>query len=833
MAVESENDLSGRVGLDTTVFKTGIAELTKQVKSIETSFRASAAVMGDWSNSTSGLQERVTSLSQKLDLQKQKLNVLHEEYDKLRNAEGDNSKAMESLANKMYSAEKAIDSTKKDLDKYTVALKDAQKEEKESGSATAKLKKSFDDISKASEKTASAVKTHMSGIKSAFLGAMAVLGTKVSLDGITGMAEEAEQTQAQLDAVLKSTGGAAGWTKKNVDDLSKSLSQNTTYAADSVTSTQGMLLTFTNIGKNVMPAATESVLNMATAMKTDTKSAAVQLGKALNDPTKGLTALTRVGVTFTDAQKKQITAMQKAGDTAGAQKIILGELQKEFGGSAKAAGDTFSGKIQIAKNSIHDMGEEVSVALIPVIQDIMPKLVQAAKNLANFVSSHKEDIAKAAKSAEDSIKKVFDFIQQHSPAIKGAILGIGGALATWKVISTISKITSTVSGAAAVLKKGSEAATPAVANLAGVIKALPILGIVAAIALAVGAFVYLWNNCEGFRNFWIKLGSDLQSAAQTAWSEIQSAIMTVWNIIGPTIIDGIQTVQQWWNKIWPEVQETFSDVWAVMKIILTPIVAYIDMYIRTTLIALQLVWKVAWGSIKDTFKLIWDLIVGIIKTAWTIISGVIKTALDLITGIFKIFKDLFTGNWSALWDDVKSLFSNIWNDISGIFQGVVGNIGDIFKNLASDALQWGKDIINNIVDGIKSAASAVGDAVKGVAQDIRKFLHFSVPDEGPLVDFESWMPDFMQGLASGIESNRYKVAAAMRSLASDMSVSVPVSPAYSGGYSAAASTVQATSTPSSTTNNFYQYNTSPKALTPSETARQTRNLLRQARLKSR
>ena len=81
-------------------------------------------------------------------------------------------------------------------------------------------------------------------------------------------------------------------------------------------------------------------------------------------------------------------------------------------------------------------------------------------------------------------------------------------------------------------------------------------------------------------------------------------------------------------------------------------------------------------------------------------------------------------------------------------------------------------MIQGLINGIKSMIGAVGDAVSGVAEKIRSYLHFSVPDVGPLTDYESWMPDFMKGLASGINANRSLVANAVRSLASDMNMNI-------------------------------------------------------------
>ena len=115
-------------------------------------------------------------------------------------------------------------------------------------------------------------------------------------------------------------------------------------------------------------------------------------------------------------------------------------------------------------------------------------------------------------------------------------------------------------------------------------------------------------------------------------------------------------------------------------------------------------------------------------------------------------------------NSMKTFLSNIWENIkSAVSQKITAikdtivngfNIAvDFIKNLASQAFSWGADIISGIVNGIRSCIQNVADAVTGVADTIRSFLHFSVPDEGPLADFESWMPDFMQGLADGINTN--------------------------------------------------------------------------------
>lgn len=202
---------------------------------------------------------------------------------------------------------------------------------------------------------------------------------------------EAQEVQAQLNAVLESTGGIAGVTADMANDLASSLSQVTRFGDEAILSGENILLTFTNIGEDVFPQATQTMLDMSQALGQDLKSSAIQLGKALQDPEAGVTALARVGVNFIDAQKDMIKAMVEAGDVAGAQKYILQELQTEFGGSAIAAGETFAGQLDILKNQMLNVAESAGSVLLPVLSDslreLSPLFIDLAGKIADLISS--------------------------------------------------------------------------------------------------------------------------------------------------------------------------------------------------------------------------------------------------------------------------------------------------------------------------------------------------------------------------------------------------------------------------------------------------------------
>ena len=110
---------------------------------------------------------------------------------------------------------------------------------------------------------------------------------------------------------------------------------------------------------------------------------------------------------------------------------------------------------------------------------------------------------------------------------------------------------------------------------------------------------------------------------------------------------------------------------------------------------------------------------------------------------------------------ISSVISGIYSTIKGGFDNAVNYV----KGLASDAWNWGRDIVSNIIDGLRSMIGSLADSVSNIADTIRSYLHFSVPDVGPLTDFESWMPDFMQGLADGINANTSVVNDAVNSFA--------------------------------------------------------------------
>ena len=190
---------------------------------------------------------------------------------------------------------------------------------------------------------------------------------------------EAQEVQAQLAAALKSTGGVAGQTIASMNAHAAALQRVTTFGDEATNSAQALLLTFKGIRGEVFERTTEAILDTATAMRMDLKSAAVQVGKALNDPAVGLSMLTRVGITFSESQKAVIKNFVETGNLAKAQIVILKELESQFGGSARAARETLPGALKALGNAFGDLFE-VSV-------DGSNNLIDAINRLTDTLSS--------------------------------------------------------------------------------------------------------------------------------------------------------------------------------------------------------------------------------------------------------------------------------------------------------------------------------------------------------------------------------------------------------------------------------------------------------------
>ena len=210
------------------------------------------------------------------------------------------------------------------------------------------------------------------GMSAGFGKIVAAMGAVAAVSVFKGFIDEARESRkvgALTESIIKSTGGAAKISAKQVGALATSISNATGVDDELIQSGSNLLLTFKNVrnevgkGAKIFDRATAAAVDLSAAGFGDVAGASKMLGKALNDPLKGISALGKAGVTFTDDQKKQIATLVETGKTLEAQKIILGEVESQVGGAAAAAADPMA-KLGVI---IGNVKETIGAAFLPIV----------------------------------------------------------------------------------------------------------------------------------------------------------------------------------------------------------------------------------------------------------------------------------------------------------------------------------------------------------------------------------------------------------------------------------------------------------------------------------
>lgn len=566
-------------------------------------------------------------------------------------------------------------------------------EDVSASSSLRRLSVSADRAGKTFEQSFGMTKKVLAGVGLAAAGAAAM----VLKTGI-GEAMDASAGLAQLKAGLASTHNAAHVTTGGMEALASSIQNMSGQTDDSIVKSEQLLLTFTNI-RNVGPnkifdQATQASADMAAKMGGDASKNAILLGKALNDPVKGISALTRVGVSFTEAQKKQVAAMVKTGDTVGAQKLILHELNTEFGGAAKAAGQSLPGQLQRVQRAFEDVSQTVVESILPVVTPAIGKIRTAITaslpTLLGFVRGFMGLATWAAANAPLLL------------TIAGVVVGL---VAAFKVYSGIMATVRMATAAWAVVQ--------AVLNV--VLSANPV-GIV---ILAIGALIAI------------------VILLVTHWKQVCAFLQTVWGAVCKWFADTIHSIAASWSHGWNQIASFARGVW---NGIVGFIRAYITM-VRTTITnvvrTIVAVWHAYWTMVSTTVRNVWNGIVGFIR-------GFINTVRDIIRNVLMGILAIWRGAWNA----VIGYLRLSWNGAVAFLRDIPGKVIGVFSNAGRWLFSAGQKIVGGLIDGIRgmigNAARAAGDVMGAIAN----FFPHSPAKEGPFSG-RGWTPYSGQALVEG------------------------------------------------------------------------------------
>lgn len=562
-------------------------------------------------------------------------------------------------------------------------------------------------------------------------------------DALTAFGLSADDTQHFVDVLAKASSsantdvGMMGETFKYVAPVAGALK----YSVDDVAVGIGLMA---NSGIKASQAGTSlrSILSRMTKPTDEVAAAMDELGLSLTNSDGNMKSFNEIMLDMragfsglTEDQKATYAAMLGGQEAMSGLLAIVNASDTDFNnlteavancdGTASQMADTMqnnlTGQLTVLKSQIQELAISIGESIMPKLMQIVTKL-QELMNWLNGLS--------------DSQKNMVVTIAMIAAAI-GPLLIVVGNL--FNAVSNISKGVQGLSLLFSGLGATSAVGATGITGLSGVLTVLtgPVGLVVAAIAAVIAIIIGLYTRCEDFRNFINSFISDI--------------VTYVTDIIS-NIISCIQGFVEWaqpYIEVFIEGVRGSIGVW----------IEYIKMMIELAL-----------TSIKAIIEAALSIISNVIESVLSAIQGVVDGIMTTIQGIIDVVMGIITGDWDRAWNGLVEILAGIIEAVGSVIGNLVSLLYNTFSDLIDIAVEWGKDFIGGLIDGIKSMISGVVNAVTGIADKIKSILHFSRPDEGPLRNYEEWMPDFIGTMAKQIRDNKKLISEAVNGIATDMNI---------------------------------------------------------------
>jgi phage-related protein len=606
--------------------------------------------------------------------------------------------------------------------------------------------------------------------KNAFSSALGFVGASIVMNGVSTAANflrnqvsgvvnafgEADQVGAQTNAVLNSTEGISGMTAEAVGNLADSLSRMSGIDDEVIQSGENMLLTFTNIGKDIFPQTTQAALDMSVALKEDMGSAAMQLGKALNDPVEGVSALQRVGVKLTETQRKQVESFMKVNDIASAQKIILNEINREFGKSAENYGNTLPGAISNLNTSFGNLQEKIGGAVAPTLIQLSHIASSLIDSLGNWLPGALSNVSGWFSRIVPFVKEVFSYFQMLWPEIQNV-----GAIFEKALQPTLTTVSAMFQKLGSFLYEY---------DFSGIFEGIDTAATLLGTAINTLAMFVLNNVIPAFIQFGSWAQSNVLPILAVLATVVVNDVLPALSKIGKSIIgDLVPALQNLWEKVSPVLIPALKLIGWVISTIVGPALVSLIRFISQviTWIANFIGWI---SHIGDGFSAlgttVHNIITGIsstISAGFAFIQGIIQGAIDTIVSAFKwlyshnvyfqqlvdeiiaefnraklfverivtVIRVTIQDTWNGIVNGAKSAWKSFTDQISNAL-GAVGTamsaIGEAITkpitDLGSKLEAIGKKLMQKLIDGIKGMAGSVKDAAGNILSGIGGALGF-------------------------------------------------------------------------------------------------------------
>ncbi len=771
---EELGSLAVKIGLDSSGFQNGISSINRSLRVLDSEFKANTAALGENGKGIEGLKLKSESLSKQLELQKQKVSALEQAYTKSAEIKGKDSKATQDLEIKLNKAKQTLSQMENELSK-------TNKEIETQGSRWTSLSKSLDGIG-----------SKMKTVGEGFLNVGSKLSLAVTAPLIAAGAASvslASDTAESMNKVEVAFGSVNQKVKDWSDTTLKSFGIAKGTALD-MSALYGDMATSMGLSQEEAAKMSMSLVGLAGDLSSFKNIDIKQAEEALNGIFTGETeSLKMLGVVMTDANLQQYAyskgIQKRTQDMTEAEKVQLRynyvmDKTKNAHGDFERTGAGAANQMRVFQESLKELGATMGQNILPIITPIIAKLNEWIQAFGKL-----------------------DQGSQRIILVIGALIAVVGPVlvAIGSVVKAVGEISSAISKVSA-----------AAGNLGGMSKILGmvfnpwVIGI--GLAIVAGYEIYKhWDVIkQGASNLWNNLAAvfeNIKTSIVNAWENVKTTTINTWENLKSTVGNTLENIKTTMTGAWESVKTTVMNVWENIKAAINNALEGIKSFLEPALnfykTLFQNTWTKlkeavlnlctsikegtlgTWDNIKTSLANIWEAIKNTAVGAWTKLKEtVINLCANIKEGVINLWNSILTW-FSELPGKLYSYGSNMFTKMKEGVSSTIGNVKSSIESginnalsylasLPSKAWKYGADFVNGIVNGIRSAAGKVTDAVSALAAKIRSYLHFSVPDEGPLTDYESWMPDFMSGLAEGINKSKSAVIEAVRGLSLDMKV---------------------------------------------------------------
>lgn len=643
-------------------------------------------------------------------------------------------------------------------------------------------------VDQASEQKVEGSIKSLKSMASKVLGAvgitLSVAGIKSAIDGCVEVASSVEEMQNKFDVVFGDMRDEVDkWAQEYSDAIGRNKNDIKTYLADQQNLLVGFGMT-RQAGAEMAEQMTSLALDLASFGNMDetasvnamTKAvmgeseAAKTLGAVLNDSTRAQ-AMATLGLKGTYDKLDQLTKMQ-----VNYQAILqqspdaIGDCQRSLD-SYESTKKRYIAKLKEIKTIVgqfflptYQKILSIGAKGLTMIRDWLQKLTDLTDKLGG--SQRVLSVLAAAFTAmlvAMNLKKIGAAINGFTKLARAIGLGHGKALAFFAVFLLLALVIEDFIS----FMRGDKSLLGTMLERAGVdCEKLRqnIVGVWTKIKQAIG---YIG---EGIRNVVVPIFEGIRTAAVVAFEEIQKAVAKV----APGIAQFFKELSSGKvdKKKWTDIGESIGRIAVGVVAVIAAVKGISAIFgVITTVISVV---KAVISVIKLAFVVVKSIIT-VIKVVGAVISVLASAFGPVILAIAAAIAIgvLLWKNWDKIREAAGNLLEGIKATIGNVRDAIVTGIQaaiDWITSLPAEALKWGSDIIDGIVSGIQSAVGRVGEAVKGVADKIKSFLGFSEPEDGPLSDFHTYMPDMIDLMASGITSGKKKVKDALEGMTGEMSV---------------------------------------------------------------